>query len=210
MQLKPLSPPLSSQDEANRKVFGYARVSTDDQSLDMQLSALNNAGCDRIFQEKKSVTGKRYQFDVMLKNLRRGDILVVWKLDRLNRDLLELARLAKKLDKEGIELQSLTENIDTSTAMGKMAFQMLGVFAELERNIISERTKAGIAIFKERGGTVGRRSRFTGELHDKVKTDLEDVSQRVVDVAKKYKTSPTTLNQRFPGVRRAALAKLGR
>ena len=202
---------FTEQEEASRQRLGYARVSTEDQNLDMQIKALKAAGCVRIFSEKLSASAKRRpKFTLLMKNLRRGDTLVIWKLDRLNRDLMELADLGNRLDAEGVELQSLTENLDTSTAMGKFFFQMLAMFAELERNITRERTRAGIAAAKARGVQFGRPTDIIGERREAILKDLQDVSMRVADVAKKHGVTTTTLAKHFPRERAKALAKLGR
>jgi len=202
---------FTEQEEASRQRLGYARVSTEDQNLDMQIKALKAAGCVRIFSEKFSASAKRRpKFTLLMKNLRRGDTLVIWKLDRLNRDLMELADLGNRLDAEGVELQSLTENLDTSTAMGKFFFQMLAMFAELERNITRERTRAGIAAAKARGVQFGRPTDIIGERREAILKDLQDVSMRVADVAKKHGVTTTTLAKHFPRERAKALAKLGR
>jgi len=134
--------------------IGYARVSREDQNLDMQLQAIIKRGVDKkqIFQEKVSgVSKKRPQFELCLKRLRRGDTLVVWKLDRLGRSLTQLCELSKSFDDRGIMLVSITEGIDTTTAMGKLFFHFMAAIAQFERDHISERTRAGIAAAKQRG-----------------------------------------------------------
>ena len=192
-------------------IYGYARVSTDDQNLDMQMRALTAAGCDRIFSEKISASStSRKQFNLLMENLHRGDTLVVWKLDRLGRDLMQVIKLGQKLDADGIELRSLTESIDTTTAMGKFFFQMLGVFAELERNITIERTRAGLAAAKERGMKLGRPTNIVGKRREAILRDLQDVSIPVRVVADKYGVTTTTLAKHFPRARSTVLAKMGR
>lgn len=192
-------------------IYGYARVSTDDQNLDMQMRALKAAGCDHIFSEKVSAASvSRTQFKQMMGCLRRGDTLVVWKLDRLGRDLMQVIKLGQKLEADGIELRSLTESIDTTTAMGKFFFQMLGVFAELERNITIERTRAGLAAAKERGMKLGRPTDIIGARKASILRDLHDVTIPVKDVATKYGVTRTTLAKHFPRARSIALAKMGR
>ncbi len=191
--------------------YGYARVSTDDQNLDMQMRALRAAGCEHILSEKISAAStNRTQFKLLLKVLRRGDTLVVWKLDRLGRDLMQVIKLGQRLEADGIELRSLTESIDTTTAMGKFFFQMLGVFAELERNITRERTRAGLAAAKERGMKLGRPTDIVGKRREAILRDLNDVTVTVSDVAKKYGVTRTTLAKHFPRARSTALAKMGR
>jgi DNA invertase Pin-like site-specific DNA recombinase len=135
-------------------LVGYARVSTDDQNLDLQLNALREAKVPegQIFKEHISGVAKnRPQFEKAMKHLRRGDVLVVWKLDRLGRSLEELVTLIKSFDDRGIELRSLTEGIDTTTALGRLFYHMMAALAQFERDLISERTKAGLEAAKERG-----------------------------------------------------------
>lgn len=141
------------------KTFGYARVSTDDQELTLQLSALERYGVDAVFSEHasgKSIV-RRKQLALVIKIMRRGDVLVVWKLDRLGRNLLEILELVEQLNRDGIMLVSLTENVDTTSAMGRAFFQIAMVFAELERSMISERTRAGMAAARAAGKTFGRK-----------------------------------------------------
>ncbi|WP_248548436.1 recombinase family protein [Paenibacillus odorifer] len=137
--------------------IGYGRVSTLDQSLDLQTDALTKAGCIKIFDEK--VSGKnddRPELAKALDYLREGDALVVYKLDRLARSTKKLIELSEVLEKRGIELISIRDNIDTTTAVGRAMFKMLAVIAELERDIISERTMAGLEAARARGRLGGR------------------------------------------------------
>lgn len=137
--------------------FGYARVSTLDQNLDMQMDALKAAGCEKIFEEKMS--GKRDdrpELKRILDQLRKGDILVVYKLDRLGRSTFKLLELTQELENKGVEFISIRDNIDTSTAVGKAMFRMMAVLAEMERDIIAERTQAGLQAARARGRVGGR------------------------------------------------------
>lgn len=195
------------------KKFGYARVSTEDQSMELQVRALKTAGCadGDIFCEKKSgATFKRKQLDLLHKHLRPGDTMVVWKLDRLGRDSVELQRFVKSVMDEGVHFEVLQDHIDTSTAGGKFAFQVLCALAEMERNIASERTKAGMAVARSNGKTFGRPSKITGQLREDIMRDLQDVSRSVAEIADHYGYAPNTLNNHFPGVRKAALVKAGK
>jgi DNA invertase Pin-like site-specific DNA recombinase len=134
--------------------IGYARVSTDEQNTDLQVQSMLQHGIpvENIFTEHYTgKTLKRPVFQFAQKYLRRGDTLVVWKYDRLGRNLPEVARLALKLEEWGVALKSLTEGIDTTTAMGRYMFNNLAAFAQFERDMISERTKAGLKAAKERG-----------------------------------------------------------
>jgi len=142
--------------------IGYCRVSTDDQNPDLQLAALKRAGCRKIFTDK--ATGahvKRPELTKCLKALKAGDVLVVWKLDRLGRSLRDLIALLDDLKTRGVAFRSLTEAIDTATATGRAMWQMVGILAELERSLIQERTKAGRAAAQARGVKMGRKPKLT-------------------------------------------------
>jgi DNA invertase Pin-like site-specific DNA recombinase len=139
--------------------IGYARVSTDDQTLDLQTDALLSAGCERLFQDKASgAKADRPGLSQALSFARKGDVLVVWRLDRLGRSLPELVRLVGELDSLGIGFESLTEKIDASTAAGRLVFHVFAALAEFERNLIRERTHAGLAAARARGRKGGRRA----------------------------------------------------
>ncbi|MDP4086033.1 MAG: recombinase family protein [Bacillota bacterium] len=138
-------------------IFGYARVSTQEQNLEMQLDALNKYGCERIFREKMTGTKKeRPQLEEMMKLLRKGDKIVIYKLDRIGRSTKHLIELSETLEKMGVELVSIVDNLDTSTAMGRFYFRVMASLAELERDIISERTKDGLSSARARGRKGGR------------------------------------------------------
>lgn len=138
-------------------IIGYARVSTQDQNLQMQIDALTAAGCFEIFEEKMTGTRKdRPALNEMLKMLREGDRVVVYKLDRISRSTKHLIELSEFFEKKGVEFVSLQDNIDTSTAMGRFFFRVMASIAELERDIISERTKSGLAAARARGRNGGR------------------------------------------------------
>lgn len=135
---------------------GYARVSTTDQSLDLQLTALGK--CDRIYKEHESgAKSERPELQRCLASLQRGDLLIVWRLDRLGRSLRDLVAIAGELQNRGIEFQSLSEAIDTTTPSGRLVFHIFGALAEFERELIRERSKAGVAAAKARGVHIGRR-----------------------------------------------------
>jgi len=125
-------------------LFGYARVSTADQYLSMQEDALKNSGCEEIFNDIASgAKAARPGLNTALSRLRKGDTLVVWKLDRLGRSLSHLIQVIKELNQKGIGFKSLQENIDTITSGGQLIFHIFGALAEFERELIRERTKAG-------------------------------------------------------------------
>jgi DNA invertase Pin-like site-specific DNA recombinase len=139
-------------------LIGYARVSTEDQNLDLQRRALKAAGCERICEDKVSgAVADRPGLAQALGALGPGDVLVVWKLDRLGRSLSHLIEVIQGLGAKGAGFRSLSENIDTTTAGGRLVFHMMGALAEFERSLISERTRAGIGAAKARGVLVGRR-----------------------------------------------------
>ncbi|MGD0399119.1 MAG: recombinase family protein [Syntrophobacteraceae bacterium] len=138
--------------------IGYARVSTEDQNPALQLTALKGAGCGKIFTDKATGTNtKRPALEKCLKALKAGDVLTVWKLDRLGRSLRDLIALLDDLKAQGVAFRSLTEAIDTETPTGRAMWQMVGILAELERSLIKERTKAGRAAAVARGVRMGRK-----------------------------------------------------
>ncbi len=142
--------------------IGYCRVSTEEQNPDLQLVALKAAGCEKIFTDKVSgVTTKRPQLKKCLKFLSTGDVLTVWKMDRLGRSLRDLITMLDNLKGSGVAFQSLTEYIDTTTPTGRAMWQMVGVLAELERSLIKERTKAGRAAAMARGVKMGRKPKLS-------------------------------------------------
>jgi DNA invertase Pin-like site-specific DNA recombinase len=141
---------------ASAILFGYARVSTQDQNLNLQLDDLTKAGCQRVFQEKVSSAKARPQLQKMLDILREGDTVIVWKLDRLGRSLKELFTLVDDFQRRGIGFRSLNDAIDTTTAQGRLVFNLFASLAEFERDMIRERTKAGLAAARARGRVGGR------------------------------------------------------
>ena len=137
--------------------IGYARVSTKEQELALQLDALQEQGCKQIFQEKVSGANReRPELQKMLEQLRPNDVVVIWKLDRLARSLKDLVNLVNEIEEKGAGLQSLNDPIDTTSAQGMLVFHIFASLAEFERGIISERTKAGLAAARARGRKGGR------------------------------------------------------
>jgi DNA invertase Pin-like site-specific DNA recombinase len=137
--------------------IGYARVSTQEQSLALQLDALRKAGCRTVYEEV--ISGARVERPVlqaMLTHLREGDVLLIWKLDRLGRSLRHLLEVVTDLEQRGIGFKSLQENLDTTTSSGKLVFHMFGALAEFERDLIRERTHAGLTAARARGRRGGR------------------------------------------------------
>src|SRR5208283_1488379 len=142
--------------------YGYARVSTEDQNPAMQLAALKKAGCAKLFKDE--VTGAHVNRPALtrcLKTLQTGDTLIVWKLDRLGRSLRDLIAMLDDFRQHGIKFKSLTEAIDTETPTGRAMWQMIGVLAELERSLITERTRAGVKAAQRRGVKFGRKAKLT-------------------------------------------------
>ena len=146
-------------------LIGYIRVSTNDQNTDLQRLALQSADCELIFEDRKS--GKstdRPGLKKALRCLQPGDTLVVWKLDRLGRSMRNLVMLTEELRVRGVNFRSLTDSIDTITPMGRFFFHIMGALAEMERELIVERTRAGLAAAREHGRIGGRRRIMTGEV----------------------------------------------
>ena len=142
--------------------IGYARVSTEEQSLDLQLDALKKAGCKRIFTDKASATkAERSGLTDALSHLRSGDVLVIWKLDHLGRTVKGLVDFVADLQVRGVQFRSLTDGIDTTTPAGRFFFHVMASLAEMERELIAERTTAGLAAARKRGRMGGRKRRMT-------------------------------------------------
>ena len=137
-------------------LIGYARVSTVDQETALQRSALDAAGVGRLFEEKRSAGGARPMLEALLYSLRKGDVVLVYKVDRLARSLSDLLRILERIKKAGATFRSITEPIETSTAVGRLMLQLLGSFAEFERAVIRERCDAGRMAARGRGVRFGR------------------------------------------------------
>lgn len=143
-------------------LIGYARVSREDQNLELQLEALNAAGCDRIFSDKRSGAQKvRKGLEDALSHLRKGDTLIVWKLDRLGRTVKQLVDLVEDLESKQINFKSVKDNIDTTSSAGRFFFHVMASLAQMERELIVERTKAGLQAAKKLGRVGGRRRLMT-------------------------------------------------
>ena len=174
--------------------LGYARVSTEDQNLDLQRDALTHAGCRQIYEEKASGKGaNRPELDHVLADLRPGDTLVVWRLDRLGRNLADLVRIVSELRGKGVGFESLTERIDTITATGELVFHLFASLAQFERNLIRERTRAGLASARARGRKGGRPPKLGPKELREIKVLLRDPDVTVSSVAKRYGVSRVTL-----------------
>lgn len=144
--------------ENSGRIIGYARISTEDQHLDLQLNALKLTGCSVIFEDRGvSATAKqRPGFEKALSYLQTGDVFVVWKMDRAFRSLKNALNILEEFENRAIEFRCLTEDIDTTTPMGRCMYQVRHAFSELERNLIRERTKAGMEAARQRGAHLGR------------------------------------------------------
>ena len=175
--------------------IGYARVSTEEQNTSLQIDALKNAGCKQLFEEKVSGKSKdRPELEVCLKVLREGDTLVVSRLDRLGRSLEHLVQIIRNLESRNIGFLSLTESIDTTNAGGKLIFHIFAALAEFERNLISERTKAGLKAARARGRKGGRKTKLTNSDMRKAAAMLRDPFVTKTEVARHFGVSRVTLN----------------
>ncbi|HGY5195296.1 TPA: recombinase family protein [Raoultella ornithinolytica] len=166
-------------------LIGYARVSTGDQNLDLQKNALNRAECEQIFDDTASgKDARRPGLKRALRRLKPGDVLVVWKLDRLGRSVRDLITLVSELQARRVNFRSLTDSIDTNTAAGRFFFHVMSALAEMERELIVERTRAGLAAAKEQGRIGGRRRVMTPEVVERARRMLENgaTRQQVADV----------------------------
>lgn len=179
-------------------LIGYARVSTQDQNLDLQIEALTKAGCKKVFEDK--ISGSRAERPGLAKALdllREGDTLVVWKLDRLGRSVKNLADLVGELRQRDIQFKSLTDAIDTGTSSGRFFFHVMASLAQMERELTVERTRAGLAVARQLGRTGGRKRQMTDSKIKSAKKLLANgISPR--DVAKNLGVSIPTLYRWIP------------
>src|SRR5512134_255914 len=178
-------------------LLGYARVSKgDDQSNAAQLTALKRAGCARLFEEAAS--GGRWDRPVLqelMRQLRPGDVVVVWKLDRLSRSLKDLLHLMERIEAAGAGFRSLTEAIDTTTPAGRMMMQMVGAFAEFERAMIRERTRAGLAAARSEGRVGGRRPKLRADQRRDIAENILSGRRTGAQMARLYGVSPATISR---------------
>lgn len=175
-------------------LVGYARVSTQEQILDVQMNALRTAGCLNIYQEKVSGAGKkRPHLDLAIKELQQGDTLVVWRLDRLARSMSEFYTRLAQIEAAGAQFRSLTENFDFNNAIGKFVLGILALVAELERQITIGRTRAGMEAARQRGRQIGAPIKFNDAMREKARTWLrQKVSD--ADVARRLHLSAGTVS----------------
>lgn len=187
--------------------IGYARVSTIDQNLDLQNDALKNAGCERIYCEKESSGKARPILDQVLEMLRPGDTLVIWKLDRVSRNTLETLKLVKDLATRGVSIHSVTDSIDTSTPIGEFACTLFAALAQLERDRLRERTRAGLTAAAARGRKGGRRHKLTTKQVQMARDLLRNPDLTPKDVSTQLGITIATLYRYVPGGKGAALAE---
>lgn len=179
-------------------LIGYVRVSTNDQNTDLQRSALLGANCELIFEDKISgKTSNRPGLKRLLRALNAGDTLMVWKLDRLGRSMRHLVILVEELRERDVNFCSLTDSIDTSTPMGRFFFHVMGALAEMERELIVERTRAGLAAARAQGRIGGRRPKLTAEQWEQAGRLLAAGESRQ-KVALIYDVGISTLYKKFP------------
>jgi DNA invertase Pin-like site-specific DNA recombinase len=175
-------------------LIGYARVSTSDQTLDLQKDALEKAGCSKIFTDTASgAKAERIGLDEALNYVRSGDTLVVWKLDRLGRSLPHLIETITGLNNRGIGFKSITEAIDTTTSGGKLIFHIFGALAEFERDIIRERTQAGLNAARSRGRKGGRPKSLTPKKAQMAEALYKDKNNTIDEICKTLNVSRATL-----------------
>ncbi|AKJ66950.1 hypothetical protein PATSB16_05060 [Pandoraea thiooxydans] len=187
--------------------IGYARVSTDDQNLDLQRDALRLAGVGSIYEEAASgKTAVRQELDHCLKALRAGDTLVVWRLDRLGRSLPDLVQIVAGLEEKGIGFESITEKIETTSAAGKLVFHVFAALAEFERNLIRERTQAGLLAARARGRSGGRKPKLDARQIREIKRLMSDPTIPVGQIAERYKVSRTTIYKVAPREQEATVS----
>ena len=173
--------------------IGYARVSTHDQHLTLQLEALSSAHCERVFSDTASgKSATRPGLEECLSHLRKGDALVVWKLDRLGRSLKDLLEILVQLDGRGVAFESITQGINTATPAGRLFYHVIGALAEYERELIVERTRAGLAAARARGRLGGRPKKLTAKQLTRART-LLDNGAPPREVADLYHIHPSTL-----------------
>lgn len=178
--------------------IGYIRVSTTDQNPELQREAINRANCELIFEDKMTGTkAKRPGLNRLLKKLQPGDTVVVWKLDRLGRSLINLADLLQTFKQKNIKFLSLTEGINTDTSMGRFTFHIMSALAEMEREIIIERTRAGLAVARKKGRIGGRRPKYSQEQWAQMGRLIRDGMSRN-QVAIIYDVGVSTLYRKFP------------
>jgi DNA invertase Pin-like site-specific DNA recombinase len=175
-------------------LIGYARVSTQDQDNQAQITALQQAGCERIFQEKAS-GGRwdRLELQRLMEHLRAGDVVVVFKLDRLSRSLKDLLLTLERIELAGASFLSLTEAIDTGTPAGRMMMQIVGSFAEFERAMLKERTRHGLEAARAAGRVGGRKPKLTPQQKNEIVAMVSSGNKTGADAARLFRVHPATV-----------------
>ncbi|NOC47705.1 recombinase family protein [Ruegeria sp. HKCCD7559] len=177
-------------------IIGYARVSTDDQSLDSQMDALSGAGAEKVFADRISGSKRaRPELDKMLEQLRDGDVVTVTKYDRLARSLKDLLEIVETLRERGAGFRSLAEDIDTTTPAGRLVFHVFASIAQFERERISERTREGLASARKRGRIGGRPPALTADQKNEVRRMRDVESRAVSEIARLFKVSERTVRR---------------
>ena len=177
-------------------LIGYARVSTQDQDAAAQIAALKDFGCELIFQEKAS--GGRWdrpELHRLLGQLRKGDVLVVWKLDRLSRSLKDVLNLMEKISQAGADFHSITEAIDTTSPGGRMMMQIVGTFAEFERAMLRERTQRGLEAARKQGRVGGRRPKLDTHQQQEIVNLVDSGQKTAADAARLFNVHPSTVSR---------------
>ena len=177
-------------------IIGYARVSTDDQSLDSQMDALSVAGAEKVFADRISGSRRaRPELDKMLDQLRDGDVVTVTKYDRLARSLKDLLEIVEAIRERGAGFRSLAEDIDTTTPAGRLVFHVFASIAQFERERISERTREGLASARKRGRIGGRPPALTTAQKNEVRRMRDDGQRAVAEIARLFKVSERTVRR---------------
>jgi len=177
-------------------ILGYARVSTEDQHLDAQIAALEDAGAGRIWSEKVSgAKAQRPELKALLEHLRPGDVVTVTKYDRLSRSLQDLLTIVEVIREKGAGFRSLAEDIDTTTPAGRLVFHVFASIAQFERERISERTKEGLAAARKRGRIGGRPPALSAERRTEVRRMRDEDGRGIAELARLFKVSPNTIRR---------------
>ncbi|MGO9061532.1 MAG: recombinase family protein [Candidatus Binataceae bacterium] len=192
-------------------LIGYTRVSTNEQDTAAQAAALKAAGCERIFRENAS--GGRWdrpELHRLLDQLRKGDVLVVWKLDRLSRSLRDVLTIMERLSEVKAGFRSLTEAIDTTIPAGRMMMQMLGAFAEFERAMLRERTRAGLEVARRDGRVGGRRPKLTAQQQAEIIRTVSRGDKTAADAARLFSVHPATISRLLARAQASGGLKFGK
>ena len=177
-------------------ILGYARVSTEDQHLDAQIAALEDAGAERIWSEKVSgAKAQRPELKALLEHLRPGDVVTVTKYDRLSRSLQDLLTIVEVIREKGAGFRSLAEDIDTTTPAGRLVFHVFASIAQFERERISERTKEGLSAARKRGRIGGRPPALSPERRAEVRQMRDQDGHGIAELARLFKVSPNTIRR---------------